>query len=517
MKTKKLTLRRVILALLAGVVLWASFSPLSLWFLAVVGIALFVRTLRDASLPSSFFYGLGVGLGLFLPLFYWARIASGSVLAWIALAFSQALFIGLVGFAWQLLARSPRLGDVWLFPLSTAIVWVAVEQLRAMFPFGGLPWGLLGFGQVKSPFVHLAPYGSTQLVGGCGVLTGVFLSQIFRPSVRLSLRYLSATIVCAVPFATSLIPLAQFSVADTVNVAYAQGVVPRSTEEVSGSRALVVTENLRSEVVKLQGKNFDFLVLPESTSDRDIRVDRASGAIIEEMAQVIDGRPILLGTQEYIDDYRFNDYILFRQSHVQARYSKQHPVPFGEYLPFRSFFVPLVDAASQISMDMRAGNKPALLDVPLGQTGDGLSEVRIATPICFEVGDSQVLSDAVRRGASLIVVPTNNASFGDTAESRQQFDMTRFRAVEYGRDAIQISTVGISGAIAADGSIIEKTEQWESASGVVSLSVYDGVTWTARFYSHIVILVFVLGAGLTAVALLGQVTVAMRRSAGEKP
>ncbi len=37
--------------------------------------------------------------------------------------------------------------------------------------------------------------------------------------------------------------------------------------------------------------------------------------------------------------------------------------------------------------------------------------------ICFEVAYDEILRDAVRRGAQVLVVPTNNASFG-TSPSR---------------------------------------------------------------------------------------------------
>ncbi|MBR6459666.1 MAG: apolipoprotein N-acyltransferase [Actinomycetaceae bacterium] len=503
MKAKKLTLRRVILAVIAGVALWASFSPLSLWFLAIVGFALFARILRNATLPASFFYGLCVGLGFFLPLFYWARIASSSVIAWVALALLESVFIALVGFVWQLLSRSSLWGRPWLFPFAAAVVWIACEQLRSLIPFGGMPWGLLGFGQVNSPLVHLAPLGSTQLVGGAVVTCGVFVGQgVFRRQ-RFFVRLYSAVAVCVLLFAPLAIPLGTAPSTGTIRLAYAQGIVARPDEEVDGSRALLVTKNLATEVKNLEDKDFDVLVLPESTSDRDIRVDSASRKLISDIEDSAGSHPILLGTQEYIDDYRFNDYVLVSDGEVQARYSKQHPAPFGEYLPWRSFLIPLIEQASQISVDMRAGDKPAVLDVPLSRgEGDGVSSVRVAVPICFEVGDSTVLSQAIGEGASLIVVPTNNASFGDTAESRQQFDMTRFRAVEYGRDAVQISTVGVSGAIRSDGSVIEATEPWTAASSIVTLSLYENTTWAARLYPLIVWGVFCAGGFIVLWALV---------------
>lgn len=510
--SRHMMLVKFLLAIFAGACLWASFAPLNLWPLAIIGIALFVYILRDLGLWGAACVGLCVSVSFFMPLFFWARIASSSVLAWCALFLFQALYIVLVAIVLHFLLGSRFERHLWLFAPAVGIVWVACEQLRAIVPLGGMPWGLLAFGQVNSPLVHLAPYGSTQLVGWAVVCAGAALAHpaIVRRSI--AMRAVVACVACCAVLAAAFIPITPPPTSEqSVRVAYAQGIVARADEEVSGSRALQVTKNLAREVRNLQESDFDFLVLPESTSDRDMRVDDAARSVIAEIEQSIHGRPILLGTQEYIDDYRFNDYVLVHKGEVQARYSKQHPVPFGEYLPWRSFLVPLIPAASQIAIDMRAGDKPAVLDVPLESRGEGGgstpdSSVRVAVPICFEVADSAVLSQAIVEGAELIVVPTNNASFGDTAESRQQFDMTRFRAIEYGRDAVQISTVGVSGAIRADGSVVEMTEPWTAASSIVTLSLYENTTWSARFYPQIVWAVFCAGGLIVLWALVEYVS-----------
>ncbi|EYR64859.1 hypothetical protein N866_03145 [Actinotalea ferrariae CF5-4] len=59
--------------------------------------------------------------------------------------------------------------------------------------------------------------------------------------------------------------------------------------------------------------------------------------------------------------------------------------------------------------------------------------MRLATGICFEVAYADLIREGVLDGAEVIVIPTNNASFGRTPESTQQLAMSRFRAVEHGR------------------------------------------------------------------------------------
>ena len=52
---------------------------------------------------------------------------------------------------------------------------------------------------------------------------------------------------------------------------------------------------------------------------------------------------------------------------------------------------------------------------------------------------------------------TNNATFGYTDESEQQFAISRIRAIEHGRSVVHVSTVGVSGFVAPDGTVTEKT------------------------------------------------------------
>jgi apolipoprotein N-acyltransferase len=83
--------------------------------------------------------------------------------------------------------------------------------------------------------------------------------------------------------------------------------------------------------------------------------------------------------------------------------------------------------------------------------------VVIGPIICFEVAYDGIIRDSVANGAELLIVQTNNASFGITAESTQQLAMTRLRAIETGRATVQISTVGVSGVVAPDGRLLEST------------------------------------------------------------
>jgi apolipoprotein N-acyltransferase len=131
-----------------------------------------------------------------------------------------------------------------------------------------------------------------------------------------------------------------------------------------------------------------------------------------------------------------------------ARYTKRHPVPFAEYMPLRRVAEFVSSDAKLVTQDMVAGH------------GNGLlrgGPVLIGDVICFEVAYDDLVRSSVAAGAQLLVVQTNNATFGYTAETYQQLAMGRLRAVESGRTVVQAATTGKSAIIAPDGGVREES------------------------------------------------------------
>jgi apolipoprotein N-acyltransferase len=77
--------------------------------------------------------------------------------------------------------------------------------------------------------------------------------------------------------------------------------------------------------------------------------------------------------------------------------------------------------------------------------------------ICFEVAYDGLVRDTVDQGANVLVVQTNNATFGFTDESVQQLAISRIRAIEHGRSIVHVSTVGVSAMITPDGTAHQRS------------------------------------------------------------
>src|SRR3712207_692461 len=80
----------------------------------------------------------------------------------------------------------------------------------------------------------------------------------------------------------------------------------------------------------------------------------------------------------------------------------------------------------------------------------------------------------------MIVVQTNNATFGFTDESEQQLAMSRLRAVEFGRTVVISATSGISAIVAPDGSVARSSELFASAVFVEPIAQRSSQTVAQR-------------------------------------
>ena len=126
-------------------------------------------------------------------------------------------------------------------------------------------------------------------------------------------------------------------------------------------------------------------------------------------------------------------------------YHKRHLVPFGEYVPMRAVIEVLIPPLADIGMlsdDLAKGTDSAIFNTPLGQIG---------TLICFDSIYESLTLTTVRDGAELIVLPTNDSWFLDSAAAYMHHAQARLRAIEVGRYIVRSADTGISSVIAPDG------------------------------------------------------------------
>ncbi|MFE5291604.1 apolipoprotein N-acyltransferase [Isoptericola sp. NPDC056618] len=524
----------LLLAVAAGAALWASFPDVGAWPLALVGVALLFAALRRDGRRAAgwnFLVGLVAGLTFWLPHIWWANFATDTV-PWVALSVLETLFLAAFGSLWT---WARRWGWVRRHAVAHAavfaVVFVAVEQWRSEIPFGGFPWGRLAWAMAGAPTGRAAWLGGTTLVSllvaAAGVLLALAVGRLLRTPWRDARRRARSAasaavfVLAAAALVTAplLLPLAHdpgtrevtedpgragtvvdagtgTAEAGVLRAGAVQGNVSEPGEGSFANRAEVLNNHLEGTYAIADeqasgafgdqpGDAVDVVLWPENGSDLDPQTTPEVGVAIDDAAQAV-GAPILVGAQEWPDTGgRYNVALLWEPGKgVTQRYAKQHPAPFGEYIPIRSFVRLFSAQVDRVTTDMIPGTEPAVVDLPVDGAaigrGTGPTTVPMATVICFEVAYDEIIRDAVQRGAQVLVVPTNNASFGYTAESTQQLAMTRLQAITTGRAAVQVSTVGVSGVVAPDGTLVARTQLFTADHWVADLPLRTELTPAVR-------------------------------------
>jgi apolipoprotein N-acyltransferase len=449
--------------------LFLSFPGYDLTALAVLGPAALALVTHGRSARSGLWLGLVLGLVFLVPLLSWTGIYVGPF-PWLALAVFESLYLALLGGALALTSRLPG------WPLWGAALWVADEALRSRFPLGGFPWGRLGFSQAEGPFTALAAYGGVPLVGFAVALTGTSLAAAVlaasrwwqarradRPgrgaAVRTGALALAGALAVPLVGVVAALPLAGAALTEggpTRTVAVIQGDVPRAGLDFNAQRRAVLDNHVTQTVLLADAVQVgetaqpDLVIWPENSSDIDPYRNPDAAEAISRAARAI-GAPVLVGAVVDGPGVRISNTAIVWDPVTGPgdTYVKRHPVPLAEYVPARSFFRLFSDKVDLVRRDFAAGDEVGTLD---------LGGARIGDVICFEVAYDSLVTDTVRDGAGMVVVQTNNATFGYTDESAQQLAMSRLRAVEHGRTVVVAATSGISAIVAPDGSVVRRSE-----------------------------------------------------------
>nr|WP_240938175.1 apolipoprotein N-acyltransferase [Nocardioides sp. JQ2195] len=415
-----------------------------------ISLATLLWCVRHQRLRWSALLGLVFGLGFMLTLLFWLRVIG--VDAWLALSGFEALYFALAGAGLAAVSRLPG------WPLWSALVWLAVETLRGAWPMSGLTWGRVSFATIDTPFERWFPWiganGVSLLVVLCSAVL-LWCLQHLKERQVLAGGVLSGTVLAvALPW---FVPI-QSTSDERVTVAVVQGNVPGSGDdllahyrEVTTSH-MTATQELAERVAAGQVDQPDFVVWPENSTAVDPFRDGSTAQMLSMTSSMI-GVPILVGAIVDAPDDRnvLNQGVVFDPvTGAGDRYTKHHPVPFGEYIPYRQHFgTENFGRLAMVPRDMLSGTGVNPLRI------DG---TEVADVICFDVAYDDTITAQVRHGAELVAVQTSNAMFIHTGQIEQQFAISRLRALETGRTVVVAAINGRSGVIGPDGTVISAIE-----------------------------------------------------------
>ncbi|HVW34040.1 MAG TPA: apolipoprotein N-acyltransferase [Acidimicrobiia bacterium] len=463
---------RLAAAALSGLLLAASFPPLDLGPLALIALAPLLWAWRDAGPGSAALSGGVAGVCYFGLLVEWTRYF-GAV-AVVPFVLFLSLWWGLAGAIVGWLGRR----GVTAAPVVAA-VWVAVEAGRGRVPFGGFPWGDVGYAfHDLEPARALAAWGGVPLVSWLAVATnGWVLAAVLgvRRARRAAVRR---------PATAGLRPLAGVA-AVLVIAGLAVAARPHLTPTGHLRVALVQGNDLNRDLTRAEIDDrylvrnhlrlaagvttpVDLLVFPESSLDADPRGDTTLDAALGAVARDHHADLLAGGNIPASKDRLYNAVFHYTPDGVRTPdiYRKRHLVPFGEYVPWRNE-LSFIDALQAVPTDYEPGTKPVIFPV---------AGHRLGALVCFESAFAPLARQYARQGADALVVLTNNRSYRRSANSAQHLAMGQFRAAETGRPLLQAAISGISGLVDHTGAVRARTALFDRTVLVGEVATYRGRT-----------------------------------------
>jgi apolipoprotein N-acyltransferase len=332
------------------------------------------------------------------------------------------------------------------------------EALRMGWPFGGLPLGGVFLGQANGPLVQLARLGGPLLIttgvwaGGVIVATLVARAAALRrgaPGSRIFGATVAGAVLVALILAGAAAPDGGAPVG-VVRVALVQGGGQRgvSKEQVPPSRVFHAQVAANSHLTSVHPSP-ELVLWPEDVValNRPLAGSR-DAKLLSSLARQLH-TTLVVGVTEPASSTTFHNKVVAwgPDGRVVGVFEKVHRVPFGEYVPYRSFFAHFADL-SGVPTDAIAGHGSGLMRTPAGSLG---------LLVSFEVFYASRSHASVRAGAELLAVPTNTSSYSTSQVPSQELAAGVVQAIQTGRDLVQAAPTGYSTVVTQRGVVVDRS------------------------------------------------------------
>lgn len=336
----------------------------------------------------------------------------------------------------------------WLSYVVLAFSYAVFEWTQTLF-FTGVPWGRLSIGQVENSLIlcSVAFFGSYFLSFAI-----VFVNSLIAYAIlnKRKLGYAAAASMFSVVLVLGIIGnlLTYTGGGEKVKAAAIQGNM--ASQEKWSSNGMQIAADIYTRITEdAVADGAQIVVWPESVFPASVK----NGVAVRCVTSITSKHDIELfyGTLVYEENDNYNAMVYASGGEIcyDNMYYKRHLVPFGEYVPYRDFIrvvFPMLDQVSMLNSDTTAGTDSCLFDTKYGKVG---------SLICFDTIYEDASLDAVRDGAELIVIGTNDSWFFDSAAVYMHNAQARIRACETGRYVIRSANTGVSSIINARGEIID--------------------------------------------------------------
>ena len=494
-----------------------SLPPFGWWPLAWIGLAIVAGCLPGRPWRARLALGAGFGLVDYVVGLLWVQ--EFSVPGYVALVVISGLFAVA---AILLVPTSGRLRVAVALPCT----FVMADWARDRFPLDGFPLAGLALGQASGPLAPVLRLGGGLALVAATVAVGVALAELARLALRTATRLRTAgpdrprpdpirtglalpavalAVAVVLPLAGALSPSGAGGHLAPLRIGLVQGGGPRGTRAVATDPQVVFDRALNASA-GLSGP-LDLIVWPEGMLQSHEPFQQSQDAAELAALASAHGATLLAGVEQDVGTTRYLNQVVAwdSQGRIVGVYVKNHLVPFGEYVPFRSLIRRLFNI-TDVPLDAIPGHSAGYMRTPAGQ---------LALMISYEVFFDERARGGVRAGGQILVVPTNTASYRSTQVPTQEVAADRMRAWETGRWLVQVTPTGYSTVISPTGRILQKSHLDAATALEATVPRRTGMT----VYDHIGDLTVVLLAlaGWLAVTLPAAVRIRARRRGRDEP
>ncbi len=427
-------------------------KPVFLFVALPIIFALFVgaKTVKAAAWTGWF-----VGVGFFALALFWIVqpfLVDVQRHGWMA-PFALILMAGGLSLFWALAFGVAKTANAKGFVAVGALTgcWIVAEYLRSTL-FSGFPWALLGYSWVETPIAQNAAWAGPHGLSLVTLLTGLSVAVSMPRGLLLSGACVAGLWGAGSVRIPDLAPLRD----DEFLVRLIQ---PNADQDLKWDADWVATyykRQLEFSAAPAETRP-DVTIWPETAVP--FILSTSQGAL-EEIARHADPAQVIMGIRDLEgedgNEKLFNAMVLLgTNGAVKARYDKYHLVPFGEYIPFASWFsgLNIGPLTAENLFGFSPGPGPRLIaadDIP-----------PFLPLICYEAIFPAAMHAPEGRPEWIVQV-TNDAWFGRLTGPFQHLAQARMRAIEQGLPLARSANTGVSAMIDPYGRITREIRLGQS-------------------------------------------------------
>jgi apolipoprotein N-acyltransferase len=446
-------------ALGAGVLQTAAFSPTEAWWAQIAALALLFGVVAQARPKVAALCGALFGWSWLASGLWWLHISMHQFggIPWLVAAFAVAL---LAACLCSYYALALGLTARWIPPgrwrlLALVPAWLLAELARASW-FTGFPWIASGYAHTVGPLAGWAPWIGIYGITALAALLAAGLVLLREKAWRLALPAL------VLPMAGGLLPQDFTTSAGRIALSLVQPSIPQD-QKFDAAR---FAANLATLARLIDSSRGQVVITPESVIPLPfVELDRGT---LQQLSRP--DRPTLLGGFRGNADEGFVNSVIALGG--DYHYGKRHLLPFGEFIPpGLGWFV----RAMNIPLDDQAHGDHQRAWAVAGQ--------RLRPLICYEdlFGEDIVQSAVGADAATVFVNVSNLAWFGTVMIQDQHLQFSQMRALEFQRPVARSTNTGATAVVDHRGQVTARMAPLERGVLEAEVEGRKGSTPYARW------------------------------------